>query len=111
ELNIPLEQTDLRHLAGDQRRMEIRRLALEVLQQPFDLSSGPLLRAKLLQCADQEHVLVVSLHHIISDGWSTGIMARDLGELYAGYASGREPVLPELKIQYADYAIWQREWL
>ena len=111
ELNIPLEQTDLRHLADDQRRVEIRRLALEVLQQPFDLSSGPLLRAKLLQCADQEHVLVVSLHHIISDGWSTGIMARDLGELYAGYAGGREPVLPELKIQYADYAIWQREWL
>ena len=111
EFNLPLEETDLRDLPEDQRRAAIRRLALDVLREPFDLSSGPLLRTKLLQCADLEHVLVVSLHHIISDGWSTGIMAQELGALYAGYASGREPVLPELKIQYADYALWQREWL
>jgi acyl carrier protein/NRPS condensation-like uncharacterized protein len=111
EFVLPLEQSDLRQLPDDQRNAEVAKHAREVLQRPFDLSSGPLLRARLLQCGELEHVLVVSLHHIISDGWSTGIMARELGALYEAYASGREPDLPELKIQYTDYAHWQREWL
>ena len=111
EFALPLEQSDLRQLPEDQRKAEVAKHAREVLQRPFDLSSGPLLRARLLQTGELEHVLVVSLHHIISDGWSTGIVARELGALYEAYAAGREPVLPEPKIQYADYARWQREWL
>ncbi|HEU4508042.1 MAG TPA: amino acid adenylation domain-containing protein [Pyrinomonadaceae bacterium] len=90
---------------------EARRVASEESQRPFDLSTGPLLRASLLRLSEQEHVLLCTMHHIISDGWSMGVLIRELTTLYEAYATGQESPLPELSIQYADYAHWQREWL
>src|SRR5919112_159531 len=104
---------DLSGLPQAEREAEARRLAREEARRPFDLERGPLFRAKLLRLGEQEHVLLVTMHHIVSDGWSTGIIWRELGSLYNTFSS-REPTsspLPELPIQYADYAIWQREWL
>ncbi|MEV0505694.1 condensation domain-containing protein, partial [Streptomyces spectabilis] len=75
---------------------------------PFDLSTGPLLRARLVRLADTEHVLVLTLHHIVTDGWSFGVLGRDLGELYTAAREGRRPELPELPVRYVDYAAWQR---
>ena len=90
---------------------EARRLATEESQRPFDLSAGPLLRASVLRLSEQEHVLLCTMHHIISDGWSMGVLIRELTTLYEAYAKGEESPLTELSIQYADYAHWQREWL
>ncbi len=78
---------------------------------PFDLERGPLLRARLLRLGSDEHVLMLTLHHIVSDGWSTPILVRELVALYEGDCQGREVSLPELPIQYADYAQWQRQWM
>ncbi|MGO3988293.1 amino acid adenylation domain-containing protein, partial [Pseudomonas sp. SAS7] len=80
-------------------------------RQPFDLQHGPLLRAKLLKLAPQEHVLVLTLHHIVADGWSMPVMVEDLLRLYEGASQGHDIQLPPLPIQYADYAIWQRAWM
>ncbi|HEU4508569.1 MAG TPA: condensation domain-containing protein, partial [Pyrinomonadaceae bacterium] len=102
---------DLSAVAEDEREAEARRVATEELQRPFDLSTGPLLRASVLRLSEQEHVLLCTMHHIISDGWSMGVLIRELTTLYEAYATGKESPLPELAIQYADYAHWQREWL
>ncbi|MEU5017771.1 non-ribosomal peptide synthase/polyketide synthase [Streptomyces angustmyceticus] len=75
---------------------------------PFDLGNGPLLRTRLVRLGDGEHVLTLAMHHIVTDGWSTAVLGRDLGELYAAALQGRRPDLPELPLQYADYAAWQR---
>ena len=72
---------------------------------------GPLVRVQLLRLAAEDHVVLFTMHHIISDGWSTGILVREVAALYEAYIEGRESPLPELEIQYADYAVWQREWL
>src|SRR5690606_5174135 len=80
-------------------------------RRPFDLERGPLVRCKLLTLAESEHVLVVTMHHIVSDGWSVGVWIRELTELYVAYRHGRPSELPELTLQYADYAVWQRHWL
>jgi len=77
----------------------------------FDLATGPLLRARLFRLGADEHVFVLNMHHIVSDGWSHDLIERDLGELYAAALDGRAARLPELAIQYADYAVWQRDWL
>jgi hypothetical protein len=90
---------------------EARRVIEKAAARPFDLSTGPLMRAVLVRVGDGEHLLLLSMHHIVSDGWSMGILVREATELYAAHCEGREPRLPELKIQYADYAAWQREWL
>ena len=76
-----------------------------------DLERGPLLRVKLLRLGEQEHVLLVNMHHIVSDGWSSVIMVREFSRLYEAYAKGEESPLAEMEIQYGDYAVWQREWL
>ncbi|MGE8061353.1 amino acid adenylation domain-containing protein [Pseudomonas sp. NPDC089547] len=81
------------------------------LKQPFDLLAGPLLRVTLLRVAHEEHVLVLSMHHIISDGWSSDVLVQEFIQLYTALAEGRQAQLPALPIQYADYAIWQRAWL
>jgi SAM-dependent methyltransferase/alpha-ketoglutarate-dependent taurine dioxygenase len=80
-------------------------------QQPFDLSRGPLFKAILVKLAANEHVLLINLHHIVSDGWSAAILFRDLEKLYDAYSQDRSSPLPELKIQYADYAVWQKQYL
>ncbi|HET7863544.1 MAG TPA: condensation domain-containing protein, partial [Burkholderiaceae bacterium] len=78
---------------------------------PFDLSAGPLIRGRLLQLDESDHVLLVTLHHIVSDAWSSGVLMREVSTLYAAFARGESDPLPPLALQYADYAAWQRQWL
>jgi len=107
----PLERVDLRRLPPDRREAEARRLADEQAVTAFDLARGPLLRPMLLQLDDEDHALLMTMHHIVSDGWSMGVLARELSALYAAFSSGGASPLPELPIQYADFAVWQRERL
>ena len=86
-------------------------MAVEEAQRVFDLSRGGLLRQTLLRLGAEEHVLLFTMHHIVSDGWSMEILTREVSALYEAYAAGQESPLTELPIQYADYAVWQREWL
>jgi hypothetical protein len=102
---------DLCFLSAAEQEAETRRLATEERSRPFDLSSEPLLRVMLLQLDSSEHVLLLNLHHIICDGWSIGVLIRELGSLYTAFANNQPSPLPELPIQYADFADWQREWL
>jgi len=97
--------------ATEEREREARLRATAEAQGPFDLSRGPLIRATLLRLSELEHVLLFTMHHIVSDGWSLGILRREVAALYEAYAQGRPAALPELSIQYADFAVWQREWL
>ncbi len=90
---------------------EAGHLVKEWSRQPFDLESGPVFRALLLRLSEREHLLLLNVHHIASDGWSSGILVRELGALYQAFAAGRPSPLPPLPVQYADYAIWQRGWL
>ena len=106
-----LSVTDLSALAEDDREKEARRLAAEEAQRPFDLTRGPLFRVKLLQMGLEDHVLLFSMHHIISDEWSMRILIKELGALYEAYSSGKESPLEPLSIQYSDFAVWQRKWL
>ncbi len=108
---VPLPAVDLAGLADDARRRETRRLAAAEALRPFDLARGPLMRALLVRAGAEEHGLLFTLHHVISDGWSLGILVREVSELYSALAGGREPALPALPVQYADYAVWQRRWL
>ncbi len=108
-LSVPVQ--DLRAWPAAAREQEIARLANEEAQQPFDLSTGPLIRAGLLRTSQAEHVLLLTLHHIASDGWSTEILLREFIALYEAFAHGRPSPLPALKIQYADFACWQRQRL
>ena len=79
--------------------------------EPFDLEAGPLLRGRLLQLADREHALLLTMHHAIADGWSLGVLGRDLGALYGAMRQGEADPLPPLPIQYPDYAVWERQWV
>ncbi|HEU4562188.1 MAG TPA: amino acid adenylation domain-containing protein, partial [Longimicrobium sp.] len=90
---------------------ELGRLVAEEAEAPFDLARGPLVRGRLIRLAGDEHVLLVTMHHIVSDGWSLGIFARELSVLYEAFRAGRPDPLPPLPVQYADYAAWQRRWL
>ncbi|WP_271537165.1 amino acid adenylation domain-containing protein [Bradyrhizobium sp. CCBAU 45321] len=103
----------LRHviLAGDDRERQARSLARQEASLPFDLEAGPLMRAALLTLDESDHILVVSLHHIVADGWSMGVLVDEFWKLYAAFACGEEPALPEPEIDYADYAEWQRLWM
>jgi amino acid adenylation domain-containing protein len=111
EPNILFETVDLRHLPEVEREAEARRLSAEDARKPFDLTRGPLFRIRLFQIEDEEHVLYSNMHHIISDGWSFGVMAREIAALYTAFIKGKPADLPELPVQYADYALWQRQWL
>ncbi|MFD2169209.1 amino acid adenylation domain-containing protein [Tumebacillus lipolyticus] len=90
---------------------EVARLFSEEANRPFDLEQGPLLRGRLIKLADEEHVLIVNMHHIISDGWSMGIFLDELSRLYRSFAAGMVSPLAPLPLQYADYAVWQRRWM
>ena len=94
-----------------EREAEARKLVRAAMQQPFDVSTGPLLRAGLISFDIEEHVLLFTMHHIISDGWSMGVLIREMAALYPAFTAGQESPLAELEIQYVDYAAWQREWL
>ena len=107
----PLPVTDLSSMRGDEQEARLRLLMQEEAGQPFDLATGPLIRFSLLRLADKEHVLLLTMHHIVSDGWSMGIVVREVAALYTAFTDGRVSPLPELPIQYADFAHWQRQWL
>src|SRR5262249_1209021 len=109
ESGFLLAEDDLRDEADAEAAL--RRLGSEKARRRFDLEEGPLIRGRLAQLADDEHALLVSMHHIVSDGWSMGILINELSELYGACRQGREESLPELEAQYADYAAWQRGWL
>ncbi|HEY0079206.1 MAG TPA: amino acid adenylation domain-containing protein [Pyrinomonadaceae bacterium] len=109
KLSIP--RIDLAGLNADAREREARRLIGEEARRPFDLAKGPLVRATLLRLREDEHILMLTMHHVVSDGWSMGIVVREVAALYQAFVEGRPSPLEELPIQYADYAVWQREWL
>ncbi|HET7234234.1 MAG TPA: amino acid adenylation domain-containing protein, partial [Longimicrobium sp.] len=90
---------------------ELRRLATEEARAPIDLARGPLIRGRLIRLAEDDHVLLVTMHHIVSDGWSMGVFTRELSALYGAFRGGAPDPLPPLPIQYADYAAWQRHWV
>ncbi|MBU8901051.1 amino acid adenylation domain-containing protein, partial [Corallococcus sp. M34] len=106
-----LQRVDLRGRARDSVDADVRRHIEDVVTRPFDLEQGPLLRTVLLTLSDQEHVLALVMHHIVSDGWSMGVLVAELTALYSARVRGVAASLPPLPIQYADYAVWQREWL
>ncbi len=108
-VSIPL--LDLTHLPRERLDVEMRRALEEEAQRPFDLDHGPLLRLSLLSLDAEDHVLGVVMHHIVSDGWSIGVLIREFVALYEAFRAGRPSPLLDLPIQYADYAVWQRGWL
>jgi amino acid adenylation domain-containing protein len=110
-LPLPLKKIDLRPLPPEEREIEARNLATAEIRAPFDLTHGPLLRVALTTLDDEEHLLVLTMHHIISDGWSTGVLIGEFVKLYEAFVTDQPSPLPDLSLQYADYAYWQREWL
>ena len=111
-----VEQSSFRLLEHDLRghnEVEAELAALRELEAgaSFDLEAGPLIRGRLIRLAEDEHVLLITMHHIVSDGWSMGVLARELKALYGAFLGGEADPLPELEIQYADYAVWQRQWI
>jgi amino acid adenylation domain-containing protein len=111
ELIMPLPILDLQNLPQTEREIEVRRLGRADAQQPFDLTQVPLMRLTLLRLGIEEHILLVTMHHIISDGWSAGVFIREISALYEAFVTGKHSLLPELFIQYADFAMWQQQWL
>ncbi len=107
DLELELPVTDLVDLSPSDRETEVRRLAMEEARRPFLLSQPPLLRARLLRLAPTEHVFLLTVHHIVSDGWSMGVFLRELAPLYQAFLQGRPSPLSALPLQYADYAAWQ----
>ena len=106
-----LQQHDLRGMTEREQAAGVNRIGADEATLPFDLSIGPLIRGRLLQLADDDCILLITQHHIISDGWSTGLLVRELSALYAAFSQDLPDTLPEPALQYADYAVWQRQWL
>ncbi|OUS31223.1 hypothetical protein A9Q99_04290 [Gammaproteobacteria bacterium 45_16_T64] len=106
-----VEFSDISHLPAEDRDLEALRQAQNEVSFSFDLEVGPLIRTRLLKLSDTSHVLIVNMHHIISDGWSNGILMQDLVSIYDAFSHGRPSPLPDLAIQYADFSVWQRNWL
>ncbi|WP_372478223.1 amino acid adenylation domain-containing protein [Nostoc mirabile] len=109
--NLKLPVIDLQALPPTQQQQEAQRLAIAEASQAFDLSIAPLMRVTLIRLAAQRTTLLLTVHHIIADGWSRGILLRELAQCYRALALGQNPSLTELPIQYADFALWQRQWL
>lgn len=110
-LTLGLREVDLRQLPKWEREAEALRLITAESRRPFDLTRGPLLRSFLLRLEDEQYVALLTMHHIVSDGWSMGVLVRELGTLYAAYSAGHPSPLPELPLQYADFTMWQSERL
>ena len=110
-LASPLLYLDLRALAGAEREVEVARLVDEEAQRPFALTQGPLFRSRLLQVGERDHILLLTLHHIIADNESMEALIRELSVLYGAFSSGRPSPLADLPLQYADFALWQRGWM
>lgn len=111
DTEVELPVFDLRQVPEVVRKREVKRLAQEEAEWRFDLSAGPLFRASLIRLEEEDHILMLTMHHIVSDGWSVGLLDQELTELYEAYSKGQTSPLKELPIQYADFASWQRQWL
>ena len=111
EVALDVPQADLADLPEKVRETELARLAAEEARRPFDLGRAPLLRVRLVRLAERDHAVLATVHHIVSDGWSMGVLVREVGALYQAFALGEPSPLPELPVQYADFAVWQRGWL
>jgi len=111
DMVCPLEIVDLRALPADEREAEAQRMATNEARTPFDLKTGPLFRSKLIRLKDDEAIMLVTMHHIISDGWSIGVFMREVALIYDAFSKDRDVPLPDLPIQYADFSKWQRDWL
>ena len=110
-LTLTILVVDVRDMPETQRETQALQLVIKEAQQPFNLSQGPLLRATLLQLGEEEHMLLLSVHHIVFDGWSAGVLFQELSALYEAFLTGKPKALPELPIQYVDFSVWQRQWL
>ncbi|MGH7462239.1 MAG: condensation domain-containing protein, partial [Longimicrobiales bacterium] len=110
-LRLQLNLVDLTTLPEPEREAETSRLAYEQGRRPFKLAEGPLLRTTLVRLSNADHVLLVTMHHIVADGWSIELFFRELWLLYIAFTDGQPSPLAELKIQYVDFAVWQRKWL
>lgn len=110
-LTVPLALVDLQYLPALEREAEAERQIHAAANQPFNLVEGPLLRTSLFRLHETSHYLLIALHHIVSDGWSEGVMLRELTELYQAAAEDRPSTLPELQVQYGDFSEWQHGWL
>lgn len=108
---LPLKLVDLQHIPAADRENEAIKLAYAEAHTPFDLATGPIIRATLLQLAPDDFVWLWTMHHIISDGWANSVLIHEVVTLYTAFLEGKPSPLPELAIQYADYAMWQREYL
>ncbi|WP_193200774.1 non-ribosomal peptide synthetase, partial [Nostoc sp. MG11] len=108
---LSMPGVDLQHLPADEQETEIQRLAIAEAQQPFDLASQLLTRATLLVLSQTEHILLFCMHHIVSDAWSMGVFVQEIAAIYTAFAQGQPTPLPELPIQYVDFAVWQRQFL
>ncbi|HYO90858.1 MAG TPA: condensation domain-containing protein, partial [Pyrinomonadaceae bacterium] len=109
--SISVPVVNLSELPEGARESEALRLAVEEARLPFDLARGPLLRIRILRLDEEQHYVLFTMHHIISDGWSMGVLVRELASLYGAFSTGKPSPLPELPVQYADFAYWQRRWL
>ncbi|WP_375443148.1 amino acid adenylation domain-containing protein [uncultured Nostoc sp.] len=110
-LTIPLPIIDLRQLPQAEREIQAQRLTTQEAQHPFNLSTDSLLQVKLLWLDETQYILLLTMHHIVSDGWSIGVLIQEIAALYTAFASNQPSPLPKLTIQYADFAYWQRQWL
>ncbi|MBX7222934.1 MAG: amino acid adenylation domain-containing protein [Blastocatellia bacterium] len=106
-----LSQIDLTGFPEAERETEAARLLQQEAKQPFDLTKGPVFLGKLVKINSTHHLLMLKMHHIVSDGWSLDILVREVGALYSAFSTGKPSPLPELPLQYADFSVWQREWL
>src|SRR5579859_1796743 len=111
EMELVLNEVDLQGLSTEECEVEIRRMANQETTWRFDLAQGPLWRITWIRLDENSHALLGNLHHIVCDGWSQGIMSQEIGQLYEAYLRNQPLSLPQASIQYADYAVWQREWL
>lgn len=110
-LTLSMPVVDLRDLPESEREISAQQLAIAEAEQPFDLASSPLIRTYVLKLTEVEHVLLLTIHHIVFDGWSGGILLRELAAFYCAFCNDLSPELPEVPIQYPDFAVWQRQWL
>src|SRR5581483_10172251 len=102
---------DLEQLSQEAQEVHLRQLAVQEIRRAFDLSRSPLLRTNLIRLHSQEHLLLLTIHHIISDAWSIDVIFKELEALYVAFSSGKPSPLPDLPIQYADFTLWQRDYL
>src|SRR5262249_55374663 len=111
ELRLEIPLLTLSNPSEEEREAELMRLITTESRQPFDLEKGPLLRASILRADERTHVVALTIHHIVADGWSIGVFVREFAALYRAFSAGKPSPLPDLRIQYADYALWERDHL